>query len=87
MGIYEINPVSGAMTLAVSTAAQSYRYFALDYNATDGLLYGYTEYGSPDGLHSIDVRTGVITPIAGSIPASNSAARAAWPAATTRSTW
>lgn len=75
MGIYEINPTTGAMTLAVDTSAQGYRYFAMDFNTTDGLIYGYTEYGSPDGLHSIDPVSGTITPIAGSTPAENSAAR------------
>ncbi|MEW6251085.1 MAG: hypothetical protein AB1716_10590, partial [Planctomycetota bacterium] len=76
MGIYEVNPATGQMTLKVDTAAAGgYRYFALDYNAADSLLYGYTEYGSPTGLHSINVDTGVITPVAASIPAGNSAAR------------
>jgi hypothetical protein len=75
MGIYEINPTTGAMALVVDTSAQGYRYFAMDYNAADRLLYGYTEYGSPTGLHSINIDTGVITPVAASIPASNSAAR------------
>ncbi len=73
MGIYEIDTVSGDMTLLVDTG--SYRYFALDYNAADGLLYGYTEYGSPTGLHSIDIESGAITPVASSVPSGNSAAR------------
>lgn len=75
MGIYELNPVTGQALLIVDTSAQGYRYFALDYNATDGKLYGYTEYGSPTGLHAIDIDTGQITPVAASVPAGNSAAR------------
>jgi len=74
-GIYEIDPVTGAMSLVVDVDAQGYRYFALDYNAADRKLYGYTEYGSPTGLHAIDIDTGVVTPVAGPIPASNSAGR------------
>ncbi len=72
-GIYEINPLTGAMTLLVAT--DPFLFFALDYNAADGKLYGYTEYGTPRGLKSIDIDTGVITHVAGSVPSSNSAAR------------
>ncbi len=75
MGIYEINPDDGSMTLAVDTSAQGYRFFALDYNPADGLLYGYDEYGSPSGLRAIDVETGTISFVAPSVPADNSAAR------------
>jgi len=73
MGIYEINPATGDMSLLVATG--NYRFFALDYNPADGLLYGYTEYGSPTGLYSIDIDTGQMTHVASSVPAPNSAAR------------
>jgi hypothetical protein len=73
LGIYEVNTETCALTLVLATG--SYRFFALDYNAADGLLYGYTEYGSPTGLYSIDIDTGTMTWVAGNIPAGNSAAR------------
>ncbi len=73
MGIYEINPSTGNMTLLASTGSR--RFFGLDYNAADGLLYGYDEYGSPSGLCSININTGQITFVAPSVPAGNSAAR------------
>ncbi len=76
MGIYSIDPETGEVGLAVSTSTQGYRYFGLDFNTEDGLLYGYTEYGNPTGLHAIDPETGAITPVAASIPASNSQGRA-----------
>ena len=75
MGIYEITPKTGAMTLVVDTGP-SRRFFGIDYNAADGLVYGYDEYGSPTGLCSINLTTGVVTPIAGNVPCPNSAARA-----------
>jgi hypothetical protein len=73
MGIYEINPSTGNMTLLAATGSR--RFFGLDYNAADGLLYGYDEYGSPSGLCSINIATGQITFVAPSVPAGNSAAR------------
>lgn len=73
MGIYEIDPETGLTTLLVATG--SYRYFALDYNAADGLLYGYNEYGSPTGLDSINIDTGEILHVASPVPSANSAAR------------
>ncbi len=74
LGIYEINPSNGSMTLAMSTGDR--RFFALDYNPVDGLLYGYTEYGSPTGLYAINIDTMQMTFIAPPIPTANSAARA-----------
>ncbi len=70
MGIYEINPATGAGTLAVDTSAQGYRFFALDGNDGDGKLYGYTEYGNQTGLYRIDPVTGTLTHIANDPPGS-----------------
>lgn len=70
MGIYEIDPTTGAGTLAVDTSAQGYRFFALDGNDGDGKLYGYTEYGSPTGIYRIDPVTGAMTHIAADAPGS-----------------
>ena len=75
MGIYDINPTTGAATLVVSTAAPGFRFFGLDYNDADGLLYGYTEYGA-SGLYSIDVDTGGMTRIVGGPPGVNGQGRA-----------
>ncbi|MBS0197920.1 MAG: hypothetical protein JSR77_14285 [Planctomycetes bacterium] len=55
-GIYEINPSTGACTLAVASTSEL--FFALDANPADGLLYGYSEYGQ-SGLYSINPTTGV----------------------------
>lgn len=73
MGIYEINPSTGDMTLLAATGSR--RFFGLDYSAADDMLYGYDEYGSPSGLCSIDIDTGVVTRIAAPVPAANSAGR------------
>ncbi|MGD8451281.1 MAG: hypothetical protein PVJ57_05630 [Phycisphaerae bacterium] len=73
MGVYEIDPNTGATSLIAATGSR--RFFGLDYNPADGLLYGYDEYGSPSGLCSIDIDTGVVTHIANRVPADNSAAR------------
>lgn len=70
MGIYELDPLTGAGTLAVDTSAQGYRFFALDGNPLDGQLYGYTEYGSQTGLYRIDPLTGAMTRVAGDPPGS-----------------
>jgi len=75
MGIYEIDPQTGAMMLVASTSSSGRRFFGLDYNAADGLLYGYDEYGSPSGLCSINIDTAVITHVANSVPCENSAGR------------
>jgi hypothetical protein len=69
MGIYEINPATGAGTLVLDTSAQGYRFFGLDYNPADGLLYGFTEYGTT-GLYRINVSTGEMTRLAGTPPGS-----------------
>ncbi|MFA7332044.1 MAG: hypothetical protein WC326_13325 [Candidatus Delongbacteria bacterium] len=76
MGIYSINPATGAAALVVNLAPSGRRFFGLDFNPADGLLYGYDEYGSPGGLCSIDPASGAIVPIAGMIPAENGQGRA-----------
>jgi hypothetical protein len=74
-GIYEIDPGTGTATLVHDVhTGTSFRFFGLGYNPVDDLLYGYTEYGV-SGLYSIDIDSGVMTPIAGPIPASNSQGR------------
>lgn len=74
MGIYRIDTSSGAATLAMSTATSGLRFFALDYNPVDDLLYGYSEYGV-SGLYAIDVDAGTATLIAPPIPATNTQGR------------
>jgi hypothetical protein len=74
MGIYEINTHTGLATLRLDTSSQGFRFFALDFNTTDGLLYGYTEYGV-SGLYSINIETGVMTRIVGSPPNVNGQGR------------
>jgi hypothetical protein len=69
MGIYEVNPATGAATLKVDTSASGLRFFALDFNPADGLLYGFSEYGN-SGLWSINPETGAITRLAGTPPGS-----------------
>jgi FlgD Ig-like domain len=74
-GIYEIDPESGTATLVLDVyTGTGFRFFALDYNQTDGLLYGYTEYGD-SGLYSINLATGEMVKLAGTIPASNGQGR------------
>jgi hypothetical protein len=74
-GIYEIDPATGATTLVLDVyTGTGYRFFALDYNPADDLFYGYTEYGD-SGLYSIDIDSGVMTKLAGTIPASNGQGR------------
>jgi hypothetical protein len=68
MGIYELDPATGAGTLSVDTSAQGYRFFALDGNPLDGMLYGYTEYGSQTGLYRIDPLSGAMARIAADPP-------------------
>jgi hypothetical protein len=75
MGIYEIDTDSGAATLRVDTSREGFRFFALDFNARDGLLYGYTEYGD-SGLYSIDPDTGEMTKIVRPPPNVNGQGRA-----------
>lgn len=71
--IWEINPATGAMTSVLSTGTM--RFFGLDYNAADGLLYGYTEYGSPTGLYAIDIDEGTMTHVADRPDVDNAAGR------------
>jgi hypothetical protein len=71
-GIYSIDTASGATELALDVGA--YRFFALDYNPEDDLFYGYTEYGT-SGLYSIDIDSGEMIQLTGSIPATNGQGR------------
>ena len=74
-GIYEIDPATGVTTLVVDVyTSTGFRFFALGYNSVDDLLYGYTEYGDA-GLHSINIDTGDMIKIVGTIPASNGQGR------------
>ena len=74
-GIYSIDPASGAATLVLDVyTGYGYRFFALDYNPLDSLFYGYTEYGA-SGLYSINIVTGDMIQLTGSIPASNGQGR------------
>lgn len=74
-GIYEIDINTGACTLVLDVyTGTSFRFFALDYNPVDDLFYGYTEYGA-SGLYSINIDTGEMIKLAGSIPASNGQGR------------
>ena len=74
-GIYEIDPDSGDCTLVLDVyTGTSFRFFALDYNPADDLLYGYTEYGD-SGLYSINIDSGEMTKIVDTIPASNGQGR------------
>jgi hypothetical protein len=74
-GIYEIDPGSGDCTLVLDVYTDTgFRFFALDYNPADDLFYGYTEYGD-SGLYSINIDTGEMAKIVGTIPASNGQGR------------
>lgn len=74
-GIYSINTKTGQATLEIDTyTGTGYRFFALGYNPVDDMLYGYTEYGT-SGLYSIDIDTGDMVQIVGTIPASNGQGR------------
>ena len=74
-GIYQIDPVTGDCTLVLDVyTGTSFRFFALDYNPRDDLFYGYTEYGA-SGLYSINIDTGEMIQLAGTIPASNGQGR------------
>lgn len=74
-GIYSIDPASGAATLVLDVyTGTGFRFFALDFNPEDGLFYGYTEYGA-SGLYSINIDTGEMIQLTGSIPASNGQGR------------
>ena len=74
-GIYSIDTTTGAATLALDVyTGNGFRFFALDYNPIDDLFYGYTEYGA-SGLYSINIDTGEMIQLTGSIPASNGQGR------------
>jgi hypothetical protein len=74
-GIYSIDPNTGTATLVLDVyTGTNYRFFALDFNPEDGLFYGYTEYGT-SGLYSINIDTGDMINLTGSIPASNGQGR------------
>ena len=74
-GIYEINTSTGECTLVLDVYTDyGFRFFALGYNPVDGLLYGYTEYGD-SGLYSININSGEMIKIVGTIPASNGQGR------------
>ena len=74
-GIYEINPATGQATLVLDVhTGTSFRFFALDYNPVDDLLYGYTEFGD-SGLYSINIDTGEMLKIVNTIPAANGQGR------------
>ncbi len=74
-GIYSIDPDTGTATLVLDVyTGTGYRFFGLDYNPEDDLFYGYTEYGT-SGLHSINIDTGEMIHLVGTIPASNGQGR------------
>ena len=74
-GIYEINTTTGDCTLVLDVyTGTNFRFFALDYNPADDLLYGYTEYGD-SGLYSINIDSGEMSKIVDTIPASNGQGR------------
>jgi hypothetical protein len=74
-GIYQIDTATGECTLVLDVYTNTgFRFFALDYNPVDDLFYGYTEYGD-NGLYSINIDTGEMIKLAGSIPASNGQGR------------
>jgi len=75
MGVHRVDTTTGANVLVADTSASGYRFFGLDYNATDDRLYGYTEYGSVTGLYRVDIDSGACTFVAPSIPASNTQGR------------
>ena len=74
-GIYSINTTTGEATLELDVyTGYGFLFFALDYNPIDDLFYGYTEYGA-SGLYSINIDTGEMIQLTGSIPASNGQGR------------
>lgn len=75
MGIYRVDPLTGAATLLFDTTTPGFRFFGLDYNPIDDHLYGYTEYGV-SGLYRIDLDTGVMTRLTGTPPGVNGQGRA-----------
>lgn len=74
-GIYSIDTATGQATLVLDVySGTGFRFFGLGYNPHDDLFYGYTEYGD-NGLYSINIDTGEMIKLAGSIPASNGQGR------------
>jgi len=74
-GIYSIDTNTGTATLVMDVyTGTGFRFFALDYNPLDSLFYGYTEYGV-SGLYSININTGEMIQLTGTIPASNGQGR------------
>jgi hypothetical protein len=74
-GIYSIDTTTGTATLVLDVyTGYGFRFFALDYNPMDSLFYGYTEYGA-SGLYSINIDTGEMIQLTGTIPASNGQGR------------
>jgi hypothetical protein len=74
-GIYQIDPDTGACTLVLDVHTDTgFRFFALDYNPADDFFYGYTEYGD-SGLYSVNIDTGEMLKLVGTIPASNGQGR------------
>ncbi len=74
-GIYKIDTNTGVATFVHDVYSNTgFRFFALDYNPVDDLLYGYTEYGI-SGLYSIDIDTGEMVKIAPPPPAQNGQGR------------
>ncbi len=66
---------SVATTLVVDVfTGTGFRFFALDDNPADDLLYGYTEFGA-SGLYSINIDTGEMRKITSPFPASNTQGR------------
>ncbi|UYV12227.1 MAG: hypothetical protein NCW75_13125 [Phycisphaera sp.] len=75
-GIYSIDPATGATQLVYDIhSGTGFRFFALDYNGADGLLYGYTEYGDT-GLWAIDIDAQEMTKVVDPYPADNTQGRA-----------
>jgi hypothetical protein len=74
-GVYAIDPATGATTLVVDVhTVEGFRFFALDYNPVDDLLYGYTEYGDT-GLYSINIDTGEMLKVVDPFAAVNTQGR------------
>jgi len=74
-GIYSIEPGTGQATLVLDVyTGTGFRFFGLGYNPADDLFYGYTEYGAA-GLYSINIDSGEMLQLAGTIPASNGQGR------------
>ncbi len=74
-GIYSIDPATGQATAVLDVyTGTGFRFFGLGYNPADDLFYGYTEYGDA-GLYSINIDSGEMIKLVGTIPASNGQGR------------